>query len=683
MPDWSYRTLFRPLLFSLSAENGRELALGAMGRLARVPLGPLIIDLFGHMHPDRRLQRDVQDLSVPGPVGIGHLVDPHGTATQAMSRFGVGFMEVGPIAVTRLGSDQPLELKQDWDAIVVPAQPVADRVEEWVLRLSTMKRSAAKLLARLTVSEGTAPEQATEECVGMLRLLAPHVDGFVLATSDEALRAGWPTDGWRRHLQLVLEAGRVLRFDGRIWLAIRADLDATQLEEVVGSAVSVGLRGVVVDGRVAEPGRGFRFGRQTLGSVQQTLHHLRSRCGEDLSLIAGGIHEPIDAIQLQQAGADCVIVDTGMIYAGPGLPKRINEAWLYAETPVAAREVASGISSLPRNTVPVQKLTWFWTWVLGTAMLLGGTLAFGIAATRVILPYDEVFVGMSREDLNLINPRLLAFMQHDRISLAGTMLAIAMLYVFLSWYGIRRGAHWAMVAVLVSAFVGFISFFLFLGFGYFDPFHAFVTAIMFQFLLMAWQGDLGPSEFTSLPNLRETSAWRWAQWGQLVFVIHAAGLVGAGAIIAAVGCTSVFVREDLQFMDVCPSDLVLANPRLIPLIAHDRASFGGMLITTGLAVLMTTLWGFREGCRWQWWMLLLAGVPAYVMAIGIHIIVGYTNWWHLLPAYGGLSLLTVGLLGLWPYLGRLDPELSAEWERIRGTGRSTINPLTQGRRDEQ
>lgn len=682
MPDWSYRTLFRPLLFSLSAENGRELALGAMGRLSRMPLGSLIIDLFGHMHPDHRLQRDAQDLTVLSPVGIGHLVDPHGTATQAIARFGVGFVEVGPIAVRRLVSHKPVELKPDSETVWTHAEPAADRVEDWVSRLSTMKRNDAKLLARLTVGAETSPEQAADECVAMLRLLAPHVDGFVLATSDEMLRSDWSIERWRDHLQRVIEGCRVHQFDGRTWLAIRPDLNAEQLDKVVGVAVDVGVRGVIVDGCVAEPGGGFQFGRPALPAVQQTIQHLRSRFGEVLSLIAGGVHEPIDAIQLQQAGADCVIVDTGMIYAGPGLPKRINEALLYAETSFAAREVATGSSSPPHKTVPLQKLTWFWTLVLGTAMLLGGTLAFGIAATRVILPYDEVFVGMSREDLNLINPRLLAFMQHDRISLAGTMLAIAVLYVFLSWYGIRRGAHWAMVAVLASAFVGFISFFLFLGFGYFDPFHAFVTAIMFQFLLMAWQGDLTPAEFTSLPNLRETPEWRLAQWGQLVFVIHAAGLVGAGATIAAIGCTSVFVREDLQFMDVCPSDLSLANPRLIPLIAHDRASFGGMLITTGLAVLMTALWGFREGCRWQWWMLLLAGVPAYVMAIGIHFMVGYTNWWHLLPAYGGLSLLTAGLVCMQPYLGRLNQESTVEWERIRGTVRSPINSTLQGRRDE-
>ena len=35
MPDWSYRTVFQPLLFRLSFETARDLAFGAMGRLTR------------------------------------------------------------------------------------------------------------------------------------------------------------------------------------------------------------------------------------------------------------------------------------------------------------------------------------------------------------------------------------------------------------------------------------------------------------------------------------------------------------------------------------------------------------------------------------------------------------------------------------------------------------------------
>ena len=41
----------------------------------------------------------------------------------------------------------------------------------------------------------------------------------------------------------------------------------------------------------------------------------------------------------------------------------------------------------------------------------------------------------------------------------------------------RRGAAWARQAVVTSAAVGFASFFLFLGFGYFDPLHAYVSVV--------------------------------------------------------------------------------------------------------------------------------------------------------------------------------------------------------------
>lgn len=668
MPDWSYRTVLQPLLFLLSAETGRELAVGAMGRLSQIPFGPTIIDLFGHMRPDARLRQSVQGLEVTSPVGISCVVDPHGIASRAMARFGIGFLEVGPVSVRQIHAVQPIERRDASRSVWQPEAPVADCVEEWTARLARVDRKSARHLARMAVAAGTSPDQAAAECRQIMDRLAPHVDGFVLATSDELVRADWSADDWRRHVQDVMDSAARCHVE-HVWLAVRADLNPDELRKIVAETLAAGCRAVLIDGRVLDPEGGWIIGSTSLGPVGESVRFLRNEFRNEFSIIAGGVHEPADAVELRRMGADAVIVEAGLVYSGPGLPKRINEAIVYADWFQRRSEPDRPASPSGRASIPIQKFTWFWTWILGSAMLFGSVLAFGVASTRVILPYDEVFVGMSREELNLINPRLLAFMQHDRVTLSGTMIAVAVMYLFLSWYGIRRGSHWAMVAVLLSAFCGFASFFLFLGFGYFDPFHAFVTAIMFQFLLLAWQGELGEAEITQLPNLRETPAWRQGQWGQLSFVIHGAVLVCAGMIISAVGCTAVFVREDLEFMDVCPSDLSLANPRLIPLIAHDRASFGGMLISTGLATLACALWGFREGARWQWWMLTLAGIPAYAAAIGVHVAVGYTSWWHLAPAYGGLALLIIGLVLLWPYLGRDNPDLQSEWDRLR-------NPLT-------
>src|SRR5262249_59851554 len=176
-----------------------------------------------------------------------------------------------------------------------------------------------------------------------------------------------------------------------------------------------------------------------------------------------------------------------------------------------------------------------------------------------------------------------------------------------SRWGVRRGLHWARQAVFVSAFTGFASFFLFLGFGYLDPFHAFVTAVLLQLLLLGVHCRLGPYTPDAAPPLRADRRWRWGLWGQLLLIGHGFGLLGAGVAISCIGATHVFVHEDLEFMHTTAEALRQADPRLVPLVAHDRATFGGMLLAAGWAFLLPALWGFRNGSAWLWWTLLAAG----------------------------------------------------------------------------
>jgi len=126
-------------------------------------------------------------------------------------------------------------------------------------------------------------------------------------------------------------------------------------------------------------------------------------------------------------------------------------------------------------------------------------------------------------------------------------------------------------------------------------------------------------------------------------VLHGAAILIAGVVISSFGVTTVFVPEDLEFMQTTREYLVDANPRLVPLVAHDRASFGGMLISTGIAVLLTALWGWQRGRRWLWYSLSGTGTVAYTTTIVIHWAVGYVNLKHLLPAYGGLVVLWIAM----------------------------------------
>jgi hypothetical protein len=89
-----------------------------------------------------------------------------------------------------------------------------------------------------------------------------------------------------------------------------------------------------------------------------------------------------------------------------------------------------------------------------------------------------------------------------------------------------------------------------------------------------------------------------------------------------------------------------------------------MLVSAGLALLLPALWGFRPCSAWLWWTQLAAVVLAYAAALAVHLVVGYTDLWHLTPAYGGLTLFLLGLGLSYPFLCQPGATV-AEWRRFR------------------
>ena len=624
MPDWSYRTVFQPLLLRLPVALARSLALGGIGTLAQLPGGGKVIDFMGHMSPDAALGFEKGGLKFPSRVGLGHVIDPTGSALAALARFGFGCLEVGPLEIEAESDrlDGTFEISQQ--RVVSNAGSPAVRCGTLLNHLKSRSRSGPPVLLRLSMDRISSTR-------GPIQELLPSVDGLVLEANLDSnvtdltllqqVSGGKPLI-WRcGHASplplLVLEALQVGRWQGVL------------VDEVCEASGSVVFR--------SAKDRPFAERKATLTDL---IREVREQIGPEVLLIARGhVIDPQDYLDLRDAGADLVLIDDGLVFSGPGLSKRINETEL-ARIPIPPTPLD------PRRGPE----SWVWTLLLGVALCGGGWLALLIALTRVILPYDEAFVGMNREQLCGVNDRLVDFMSHDRVTLAGTMIALGLCYSMLSIFGSRRGQHWAQVTIIASSFVGFFSFFAFLGYGYFDPFHAFVAAILFQFMLFGLAAPLSPVHDRVTPTLREDRPWRLAQWGQLLLIGHAVALFTAGVVILGVGSTSVFVTEDLEFMNTTAAALTEANPRIIPLIAHDRASFGGMLLSCGVATLLPVLWGFERGHPWLWWMLAGAGVAGYVCAISVHFAVGYVSPWHLAPAFGGALVLAVGLMLSRPYV---------------------------------
>jgi dihydroorotate dehydrogenase len=635
VPDWSYHTLFTPALRRLPGHQARDATLGLIGALARLPGGAALIAAFGHMHPPPGASAELLGLQLPSPIGISGELDPWLIGTAGLARLGVGFIEIGPVTVDGVSECVSPRLSADGHSLVLADAPIGPGLDATRRRLGELGGLPVPFVVRVSALPESSPSAALEQLTRLIGGLSPWAAAFVLETrwSIEHLAAA--------EIQSQLSTVRRL-VDRPLLLALAPDVPRGRLSALIAGGVTAGFDGWVISGGL-RGAPGLRcVGPASRAPVLEIVCHVRELVGRDKALLAGGgVDQPADALELLRAGANVVLLHSGLISAGPGLPKRINEAVAACAPPNTARLTA------PAGAVP----TWLPLFLLGLGMLLGGALAWLIAATRVVLPYDEAFLGLDRDALPAINARLLAFMAHDRVTLAGTMLSLGVLYSVLALWGVRAGAHWAWQAMIGSASVGFASFFLFLGFGYFDPLHAAVSVpLLVLFVLGLRNGPVAGQTGHATPGLHNDRAWRLSQWGQLCFVALGVGLALAGLAIALIGIGGVLVPEDLRFLDSPSATLRAANPRLLPLVAHDRAGFGGALVSDGIGVLLVALWGYRAGARWVWWALLGAGLPGFAAALGVHLAVGYLDAYHLGPALVGLVVFCVGLVLSRPYL---------------------------------
>ena len=180
-----------------------------------------------------------------------------------------------------------------------------------------------------------------------------------------------------------------------------------------------------------------------------------------------------------------------------------------------------------------------------------------------------------------------------------------------------------------------------------------MTAVLLQFLIQVIVRPVGPRRpVASAPSLDNDGAWRRALWGQLCFVVHGGALILAGITILSYGMTVVFVPQDIAYLGCDAHAIEGFDDQLQALIAHDRATFGGMLVSGGMALTLTSMWSFRRGDRWLFWTLALVVFAPYAMTLWIHWDIGYRDHFHLAPVYIGVVLLFVGLALSGPYLLR-------------------------------
>jgi dihydroorotate dehydrogenase len=639
MPDWTYHPFFKPLLFRLPAEQSRRVTLSLLAIQARTSIGRRIFRLFGHGQPPDSVAVRAFGLRFPSPIGIAQGIDTEAIAVSVLQYLGPGFLVVGPVSLT------PRERRLEIDPV---------RIREHCSIASSRTPAslgAAAIAARLK----SAPELGLP--VGVA-LAGDDLTGALRASEEAAAFFILPASCAGDEATLLSARGATKK---PILLRIPPHLDDDRLDEITDRAVRVGI-----DGCIAVAGHpcsmlpeGELTGPFLHARALDVIARIARRHGDKFPVIgSGGIMSPDDALAAMGAGATLVELYEGLVYAGPGLPGRILHALEDREeapekappAPAKTDEFEANLALRERLTANLPALSLAFT---GAVLVGAGVIALGLAATIKLLPYDIHYLGMTVDELCKRNGcRIVHFMAHDRVSFGGAIISIGILYVWLALVPLREGRAWAWWTLALSGVVGFASFLTYLGYGYLDLSHGIATLLLLPFyiggILFSRTRLRGPR---GISTLGQTGARAWfyspAGLGRAAVTFAAVGMILGGATIMSVGVTRVFVPQDLEYMDITVAELNALNPRLVPLIAHDRAGFGGGLFSGGITVLFSLWCGARPGARARWVALFAAGIIGFACAIGIHPIVGYTSFVHLAPAYAGAAAFLVGMILLY------------------------------------
>jgi hypothetical protein len=389
--------------------------------------------------------------------------------------------------------------------------------------------------------------------------------------------------------------------------------------------------------RAALAGRPDRSVPVVLSGADDVLAALADRTGEGLAAV--DVDGPDAAVRAVAGGATLVAIRGGQLAEeGPALIGRITEA-------IVARQ--HGDRPEPLTPDPRRWPGWAWAMLTGLGMIGGGLGAAVITLGPVLLWYDQAFLGAGLAQLARLSPHLVGFIRHDRMTLAGSMVATGVLYLGLG-AAMRVGWDWARIGLLASGLVGFPTLAYFLAWGFLEPLHTLLAAILLPIWVAAVRRPVPPS--WRVRPVGPEAVRRRALVGQLGLVALGFGLAVGGIVISVVGLTDVFVPSDLVFLQATPHHLTEGNPRLLGFIAHDRAGFGGVLLSVGVAITWLALRGWRRGAAGTWWTLTAAAGFGWLPALAIHTAVGYLDVVHLLPVYAGLALTAVSLGLARPYL---------------------------------
>jgi dihydroorotate dehydrogenase len=323
-------SLIRPLLFQLDAERAHALALLA---LKFAPRGQ-------PPAADGPLATRVAGIAFPNPLGMAAGFDKDGEVPDALLGLGFGFAEAGSITpLPQPGNPRPRLFRLVEDRAVIN-------------RMGFNNRGIDAALARLVRrdDDGRRPRQgivgvnlgANKDSTDRIADYIAGIAAFSGFADYIAVNVSSPNTPGLRDLQGEQELNDLLGAiaaqrtagDPPVFLKVAPDLDDAAPGRIVESAIRHGIGAIIVaNTTISRPplksphgnAAGGLSGAPLRDLAHQRLREFRAASKGSIPLIGvGGIASAEDAWARIRAGASLVQLYSAMVYAGPGIARRIT-----------------------------------------------------------------------------------------------------------------------------------------------------------------------------------------------------------------------------------------------------------------------------------------------------------------------------------------------------------------------
>ena len=337
-----YRSLLRPILFSLPPETAHEFALHSLSLLR-----PRFVQDFVNNRFDVQNPITCFGLSFRNPVGLAAGFDKNGIALQPLAALGFGFIEAGTVTLhPQPGNARPRLFRLPEDQALINRAGFNNEGAAAFVRRVEQQRPDCVLGVSIGKSKITPLTEATEDYLASFELVYKVADYIAVNVSS-------PNTPQLRELQqseqlasllAALQSHRSelqLQHQKRVPLLVKLspDLDERELEAIVEVIDRLQIDGIIATNttvsrdhlradpaRVAACGEGGLSGKPLRDRSTRMIARLYQLTTGKIPLIGvGGIFTAEDAWEKISAGASLVQLYTGFIYQGPRIAQQINE----------------------------------------------------------------------------------------------------------------------------------------------------------------------------------------------------------------------------------------------------------------------------------------------------------------------------------------------------------------------